>query len=119
MVILSSVQADLLPRRRAPFGPKVSVVTLSWLTIVAFMLLCISMRGSQPWLVSFPATFQLPVAAAFNTAMDVFVSHTEAFFRLMAQGLDYPMSWVRDLLHRLPWSVVVFIFMAVSWRAGG
>jgi glycine betaine/proline transport system permease protein len=119
MVILSSVQADILPPRHAPFVPKVSAVTLSWLITVAFVLVCISMRGSQPWLASFPTALQLPVAASLNAAMDMFVAHTEAFFRLVARGLDYPMSWVRNVLHWLPWSVVVCIFMAVAWRAAG
>lgn len=93
--------------------------TARWLGIVAFVLLCILLRDSQHWLISFPSGAQLPVAAALNAFMDVFVAHTEAGFRLVAALLSYPMGWVRNVLHWLPWGAVVFFFMALAWKARG
>ncbi|MFD2206487.1 ABC transporter permease [Kiloniella antarctica] len=47
-----------------------------------------------------------------------FVENTSGFFRLTAWLMDFPMGWVRELLQWLPWTVVVFVFMLVSYRAG-
>lgn len=96
-----------------------ATATVHWFLVVAFVLVCIALREGRPWLVSFPAAGQLPVAAALNAFMDAFVANTEAGFKLAARLLGYPMSWVREGLQWLPWSAVIAIFVAVAWQARG
>ena len=93
--------------------------TLGWAVVLLFAAGCIGLSGHLPWLASYPETLTLPISDWINRAEDVVVATTKPFFRAIAWLLDHPMSWVRDLLHWLPWPVLMFVGGAVSWRAGG
>ncbi len=93
--------------------------TLGWAVVLLFAAGCIGLSGHLPWLASYPETLTLPISDWINLAEDVVVATTKPFFRAIAWLLDHPMSWVRDLLHWLPWPVLMFVAGAVSWRAGG
>jgi glycine betaine/proline transport system permease protein len=93
--------------------------TVLWLAALAVMLLLLALRGTAPWLITYPESLFLPVVATLNEAMSWVVSSTGAFFRGVSAALDIPMSAVRGFLGWVPWSVAAFIFVTIAYAAAG
>jgi hypothetical protein len=67
---VTAVANDL--SRRRPLDPGL----VAWLPVLFFVILCLALRGSAPWLSLFPADWVLPIAAgvdAVSTAVTEFV----------------------------------------------
>ena len=92
---------------------------LGWLAVFLFTAGCIALSGRIAWLGSYPEVLILPIVEWINQAEDVIVATTKPFFRAIAWLLDHPMTWVRDILHWLPWPALMLFAGAVSYRAGG
>ncbi|MEM7080838.1 MAG: ABC transporter permease subunit [Pseudomonadota bacterium] len=91
----------------------------SWLALIAATLLMLSVRDGAPWMMAFPADWAIPIAPALDAAMAWLVETAGGFFRGVTAALDVPMRAVRDTLNWLPWSVTVFIVVAIAWAAAG
>ncbi len=99
----------------AAFNQRVKI----WLAVIAFTLIFLALQERMEWFVKYPAELALPFTEILNIAMGWFVSKTTPLFRAITWLLEYPMTWMRDLLHWLPWPVLIAISALISHRAGG
>ncbi|WP_164860738.1 ABC transporter permease [Parasedimentitalea marina] len=92
---------------------------LGWPTVITFSLLCVFLMGQVDWIARFPKTLQLPIAGYLNITMEWIVQNFAPFFKGVTAVLSYPMRWMRELLHSLPWSAFIAVLAAIGYRAGG
>lgn len=90
-----------------------------WLWLALGSGLCLVLGSDIEWLNVFPEQWQLPFVDIFNQLMQSFITFSAPAFKAVALLLAYPMNWIRDLLHWLPWSVVMLLTALISYRAGG
>lgn len=84
-----------------------------------FSLACVFLMGSVDWIADFPKVWQLPIIEALNIFMKWLVANFEPFFKGITALLSYPMTWMRDLLQWLPWSMFFVLLVGLGYRAGG
>lgn len=90
-----------------------------WLGVIAFTLICITFRGDVAWLKAYPDALVLPVTPILNQWMEVFVATFGDVFRGIAWLLGWPFTWVQQLLHGLPWAVIIALVAVVAHAANG
>jgi glycine betaine/proline transport system permease protein len=90
-----------------------------WPVVIAFALLCVLAQTRFGWLQSYPAFLELPIAAWLNIGMDWIVANFRAVFQTVTLIFTYPMGWIRECLHWLPWSGFVLIMAALAFKARG
>ncbi|MEM7403822.1 MAG: ABC transporter permease subunit [Pseudomonadota bacterium] len=90
-----------------------------WLALIIATLLMLSVRDGAPWMMAFPAAWAIPIAPAIDTGMAWLVETAGGFFRGVTAALDIPMRAVRETLNWLPWSVIMFVVVAVTWAVAG
>jgi glycine betaine/proline transport system permease protein len=93
-----------------------------WIGIALFSALCFALRSEQGWMVVYPEQWVPPIDEFFNVAMrEYFIPWFKWLFRAISWALEWPMIGLRDLLHWLPWPVVVvgttlMAHAAAGWR---
>ena len=90
-----------------------------WFGVIIFALVCVFAQTSLGWLKTYPASLRLPVEAWLNTGMDWIIANFRAVFQTVTLLFTYPMGWVRETLHWLPWSGFVLIMAALAFKARG
>lgn len=100
-------------RSRVDPGP------VAWCCAIAFALLCLALKSSLPWLVTFPKDWVLPIAAGVNAVSDAIVPSVQPAFRAFSALLDWPMRAIRGALVWLPWPAVMLAVSALAFRAAG
>ncbi|RLA33344.1 MAG: glycine/betaine ABC transporter permease [Gammaproteobacteria bacterium] len=90
-----------------------------WFGLIVLTLAFLALRGSAPWLITFPVDWVIPVTDWLNLFMDWSVEHFGTTFRAFSAALDVPMSAVRDLLNWLPWSVTLTLLTFASFAVSG
>lgn len=93
--------------------------TLIWIGLIVFTLICLAVRDSAAWLVTFPDAWVLPITEQLNGFMTWMVDTTGWFFRDVSAFLDIPMKVVRDILNWLPWPVVMLCLTIAGYAAAG
>jgi glycine betaine/proline transport system permease protein len=93
--------------------------TLTWLALLAFLLVCLAMRNSASWLITFPDAWQYDLPKDLNAFMNWFVDTFGKGFRKISAVLEYPIKGVQAVLRWLPWAVVIAIFAVVAHAASG
>lgn len=91
----------------------------AWLAILAFAILCFWLRPRWEWLVQYPEGWALPIDEALNVAMRAAVEWFKWFFRAISWVLEFPMAWLKGLLHWLPWPAVLFAVTLLAHAASG
>ena len=104
---------DARPLRR------VEPALLAWVIAGVVVVACLMLRAEMPWLVTFPWT--IPMADWVNRIMEWFVEHFRWFFQVITWLLNWPTSWIQNVLHWLPWPATITAFailayVAVGWR---
>ena len=92
---------------------------LPWIGVGLFAVACFMLRDSLPWLQAYPNAWVIPLGDAINAAMAWFVANFKWLFRALSWLLDWPMLWVQQLLHALPWPAVVILVGLLAHRVGG
>ncbi len=90
-----------------------------WLGAAAVVVVIFALRAQLPWLVKYPADLVVPLNDWINAAMDWFVGVFKPVFRTVTWLTGFPMSWLQDLLHWLPWPATFIAVAAIAYRAGG
>jgi glycine betaine/proline transport system permease protein len=110
---VTAVASDLL--RRRPLDPGLA----AWLPVLAFVALCLALRGSAPWLSLFPADWVLPIAAAVDAVSTAVTELVKPAFRFIAWLLGWPMHGVQAVLQWIPWPAMMVLVGVTALRAGG
>src|SRR5882724_10100009 len=92
---------------------------LAWIGIFAFCVICFLLRSQWPWLVQYPKEWVPPIDTVLNDGMREVVGWFKFLFRALSWLLEFPMLWLRGLLHWLPWPAVVLSATAMAHAAGG
>ena len=90
-----------------------------WATLIAGTLVMLALRGSAAWLIEFPEGWAVPLTPWLNGFMTWFVELFGTGFRAVSAALDIPMSWVREFLNWLPWSVTLALLTYCAWALSG
>jgi len=106
-------------RPDTPEGKKTTWVSFAWLAVAGLAFLTLALRQDLPWLIAFPAQWQLPLAALIDAAMEWFVAQFKAAFRLLAWGLSWPMRGLQATLQWLPWPATMLLLGATGYAAAG
>lgn len=92
---------------------------LLWLAVLAFTVLCLSLRGSLPWLALYPSDWVVPIAVWVDAISMLVTDAVGPLFRVISWLLDWPMRGVQAVLHWLPWPVAMGLVALTALRAGG
>ncbi len=98
---------------------RLGVWPTTWLAILGFALLCFWLRPRLGWLVQYPDGWVLPIDAVLNVAMRAVVDWFKWFFRAISWCLEFPMAWLKGLLHWLPWPAVLLAVTVTAHAASG
>lgn len=90
-----------------------------WFGLLAFLLICLALRNSATWLITYPDTWILPLTPLLNSFMGWFVEAFGWLFRGISAVLAYPIKGVQFILHGLPWPVVIALAAIVAHAASG
>ena len=90
-----------------------------WMVVGTFMALTFALRSQWPWLVTYPKQWTVPLADWINTGMDWFVETFRWLFQIVSGILVWPMGWIQDLLHWLPWPATLIGFAVLAYAASG
>lgn len=92
---------------------------LPWLGVLALLALCLVLKPSAPWLVTWPKDWLLPLADWINVVADIVVGALRPAFRALSAALAVPLDGMRDLLAWLPWPALALMIVALTWGGGG
>lgn len=92
---------------------------VAWIAVAVLALASAWLSYTHPWLVTYPKEWILPFVTGFNAVMDVVLPVVKPVFRLVSEGLDYPMRAIKDGLAWLPWPVGIVLVTAVAYRSSG
>jgi glycine betaine/proline transport system permease protein len=98
---------------------RIGVWPATWLAILVFALVCFSLRTHWGWLVQYPDGWVLPIDAVLNVVMRALVDWFKWFFRAISWCLEFPMAWLKGLLHWLPWPAVLLAVTVMAHAASG
>ena len=90
-----------------------------WLLTLAVAAGILLASGSAPWLVSFPAGWELPIASTVDVLMQWFVGNFKWLFRILSGALEMPLRGLQGLLSWLPWLTTAAVVVLVAWQGGG
>ncbi|TPL23483.1 ABC transporter permease subunit [Mesorhizobium sp. B2-4-9] len=90
-----------------------------WMVVMLFTAVCLSARGNQPWLATYPSEWVSPLAAWVDDWSAVIIDDVQPAFRAIAALLKWPMLGMQASLQWLPWPMAMAIVGAIALRAGG
>ena len=90
-----------------------------WSFVIIITITCLLMQNQFSWIKEYPKEYVVPLSAILNFGMNWVVEYFGWFFKGISWFLEWPIKWVRILLHFLPWTVTVFLFCLVSYIASG
>ncbi|MEM7222537.1 MAG: ABC transporter permease subunit [Pseudomonadota bacterium] len=90
-----------------------------WAIAAVIVIASVSRRDTLSWMTDYPAAWTLPVADWINLLMDWLVERSRWFFRGIAWLFGWPMTWIQNLLHWLPWPATIAIFAGLARFVGG
>lgn len=91
----------------------------AWFALIGLTLVTLGFRDRLGWLMEFPEAWEWPMTEWLNTVMDWVVETAGPAFRAFSDLMDYPMSWVRGLLHWMPWALTVGLLVIASFAVSG
>ena len=101
------------PKRR------IDPALIAWIVIAVIAVVCFSLRDELRWLKAYPKAWVIPFDQWVNLGMDWFVINFKWLFRAISWVLDWPMVWIRETFHWLPWPATMVIFCAMAHAASG
>ena len=104
---------DEAPVQRADSG------LVAWLVIAVIAAACFYFRADYKWLLDYPDSLVLPIDDWCNVVADWFVGVFKPLFRAISWMLEWPMVWLRTLLHWLPWPATIAIVTVMAHAAAG
>ncbi len=111
MTALSEVNAPPLARLTA--GAQAALIT------VIVGAICLALEGVAPWLVKWPALWELPATQWVGAFLDWFLNGIKPAARLFSDIMAYPMNWANFVLGSTPWPILIGIVTALGWYLGG
>jgi glycine betaine/proline transport system permease protein len=90
-----------------------------WLGVLGFTILCLALRGSLPWISTYPAAWVPPVASAIDAVSNTVSAFIAPATRGIAFLLDKPMRAIQATLQWIPWPVMMGLIGCIALRAGG
>ena len=91
----------------------------AWIVVAVIAVACFALRDDIRWLKVYPKAWVIPFDQWMNLGMDWFVGNFKGLFRAVSWALDWPMTWIRGILHWLPWPATMVIFCALAHAASG
>ncbi|WP_209597826.1 ABC transporter permease subunit [Ruegeria sp. HKCCSP351] len=106
---------DLPARRGAQLtaGAKAALIT------VVVGAVCLALEGVAPWLVKWPAAWELPATQWVGAFLDWFLNLIKPAMRLFSDLMTHPMNWANFVLGKTPWPILIGIVTALGWYLGG
>ncbi len=80
---------------------------------------CLVLEGVAPWLVKWPAAWELPATQWVGAFLDWFLNGIKPAARLFSDLMAYPMNWANFVLGNTPWPILIGIVTALGWYLGG
>ncbi|MEM1005269.1 MAG: ABC transporter permease subunit, partial [Pseudomonadota bacterium] len=80
---------------------------------------CLVLEGSAPWLVKWPADWELPATAWVGVFLDWFLNGIKPVARLFSDVMTYPMDAANFVLGKTPWPILIGLVTALGWYLGG
>ncbi|WP_171133484.1 MULTISPECIES: proline/glycine betaine ABC transporter permease [unclassified Ruegeria] len=101
------------PSLHLTIGAKAALIT------VVVGAVCLALEGVAPWLVKWPAAWELPATQWVGAFLDWFLNLIKPAMRLFSDLMAYPMNWANFVLGNTPWPIVIGIVTALGWYLGG
>ena len=98
---------------------RIDRTAMLWLGAIALTLISVVLQGRLDWLASYPETAILPLAEVLNAVSNWIVRHFSWLFQGASALLEYPIRAIQQMLHALPWSVVIFLSCVLAYAASG
>ncbi|RLK11125.1 ABC transporter permease [Ruegeria conchae] len=80
---------------------------------------CLALEGVAPWLVKWPAAWELPATQWVGAFLDWFLNGIKPAMRLFSDLMTYPMNAANYVLGNTPWPILISIVTALGWYLGG
>jgi glycine betaine/proline transport system permease protein len=90
-----------------------------WTGVVLLTVLCLSLRGALPWMVTYPLDWVAPLAQWVDAWSAVITELVQPFTRGISSLLKWPMLSLQAGLQWLPWPITMLVVGVVGLRAGG
>ncbi|HEV8388320.1 MAG TPA: ABC transporter permease subunit [Dongiaceae bacterium] len=110
---MTALAGDL--SRRSRLDPGLGI----WLPVIIFVVACLVLRGTAPWLSLYPPDWVLPIAPAIDAVSTAITEFVKPTFRFIAWLLGWPMRGVQAVLQWVPWPVMMIMIGVTALRAGG
>ncbi|WP_170607046.1 ABC transporter permease [Ruegeria arenilitoris] len=111
MTVLTDVPAQDSARLTA--GAKAALIT------VIVGAVCLVLEGVAPWLIQWPAAWELPATQWVGNFLDWSLNAIKPFARLFSDVMAYPMNWANFVLSNTPWPILIGLVTAMGWYLGG
>ncbi len=110
-----STTADVPWMRHARFtaGAQAALIT------VLVGMFCLSLESVAPWLVTWPAEWELPATDWVGAFLSWFLNGIKPVARLFSDVMAYPMNWANFVLGNTPWPILIGLVTALGWYLGG
>ncbi len=110
-----STTAEVPSMRHARFtaGAQAALIT------VLVGMFCLSLESLAPWLVTWPAEWELPATDWVGTFLSWFLNGIKPAMRLFSDIMSYPMNWANFVLGNTPWPILIGLVTALGWYLGG
>jgi len=112
---MTAAVATDLSEQRARVAPEFA----AWIVVVLLAMICLALKPQFPWLINFPAGWNLPIAAAINALSDAILPMLQPVSRAFSAALEAPMRGMRAALLWLPWPAVMAIAAALALKSDG
>lgn len=96
-----------------------SKASLAALIVLLVGTLCLLLESAAPWLVSFPAAWELPATEWVGTGLDWLLQVIKPTARTFSALMAYPMEATNLVLGSSPWILVICAVTALAWSLGG
>jgi ABC-type proline/glycine betaine transport system permease subunit len=106
---LLRIENPLWPSRRQTF----------WFCILAFVALCLSLRTTWPWLLTYPQSWILPAADAISAIFGWLVPLLTPVCAAVTSVLGAALDACGFLLRWMPWPALFAFFVLLGWLARG
>ena len=80
---------------------------------------CLALEGIAPWLVKWPAAWELPATEWVGAFLDWFLNGIKPAMRLFSDLMTYPMDAANYVLGNTPWPILIGLVTALGWYLGG
>ena len=102
-----------VPQARLTAGAQAALIT------VIVGAVCLALEGVAPWLVKWPAAWELPATQWVGAFLDWFLNGIKPAMRLFSDLMTYPMDAANYALGNTPWPILIGIVTALGWYLGG